>query len=83
MQSGKTALDIALEQQHPAAASMLAEALAGRGVGGNDTPTGVGDIDGTLMGPTRLWDSVLAGSLASCQQQLVVTSEGVVKHTHA
>lgn len=39
VQAGQTPLDIALEQQQPAAASMFAEALAGRGPTGN-TPTG-------------------------------------------
>jgi hypothetical protein len=58
VQAGKTPLDIALEQQQPAAASMLAEALSGRGSTGN-TPTGgweecLGRGSGTAAG-TNKW----------------------------
>lgn len=39
-QAGKTPLDAALEQQQAAAVSLLSDALAGRGIPSNPTPTG-------------------------------------------
>lgn len=74
VQAGKTPLDIALEKQQPAAASLLAEALAGRGVGSN-TPTGQGSANkGGLEGEQEVRRKTQAGRLVGIMQEATPTS---------